>query len=351
MSHRHQPPDVVAITGGAGFIGHRLAWRLLSQGKRVTILDDYSSPYSSTNEASLRARFERRLRVVHGDVRDSGARTAALRGATVVFHLAGQPSCETSMAQPRRDFEINAKATGELVADLLTWPSPPVLVYTSGRDVYGPLQHIEVLASGHRVEPCCAQLREFGLPETTPLHFETPLGCSKASGEQHIQWAATRGVRATVIRLGAVYGPHAGGGDESEFFTDLAVRVGGRSRLFLHGDGRRVRDWLYVDDAVDALVMAAEQIGSLSGGIFHAGGGPQNAASELELVEWLGGREKSPLFCSLSSLAADPDYFVCDNRNLAALSGWTPRTPLALGVQHLRRWAGSQNRALVEGVA
>jgi UDP-glucose 4-epimerase len=183
------------------------------------------------------------------------------------------------------------------------------------------------------------------------LGYETPLGCSKAAAEQHVQWAATRGLAATVIRLGAVYGPPGGGSDDSEFLTELALRAARHSPLMLIGDGTRVRDWLYLDDAAEALAAAAGQVQKLQGRILHAGGGPRNTASDLELVEMLGVSAELDSTCYLPRRPADPEYFVCDNRNFTLRSGWRPRTSLHIGIGHLRRWAASETLVYRQGVA
>jgi CDP-paratose 2-epimerase len=351
LQHRHHSSISVAITGGAGFVGHKVASRMISEGKRVTILDDLSSPYAARHARSLKSRFGQRVRIVTGDIRDRAARQNCLEGADVAIHLAGQPNSAKSMAQPRRDFDLNARSTGEFIAELLSMPVPPALVYASGREVYGSLRQVDVEVRGARVEPCDPVVGRFGLWESTPLRFETPLGCSKAVAEQHVQWAATKGIAALVIRLGAVYGPEGGGSDDSESLTALAFSAVRHRPLFLAGDGRRVRDWLYVEDAAEALATAAEQVNKLRGRVLHAGGGPGNSASDMELVEMLGGPVESRSVCYLPRGPADPEYFVCDNRNFTLVSGWRPRTSLDAGIECLRSWAASESMVYRQGVA
>ena len=343
--HRSLKSDCAAITGGAGFIGHRLADRLLSRGMRVVILDDLSAASAGANAAWLRTRHGHRLRLLDADIRDGAARREMLREASVVFHLAAQTNPLRSLSRPRSDFALNARASAELVADLLAADAGPALVFASGRQVYGSLRQVKVRAAGSRLEPLDRELAEQGIGETWPVDFATPLACSKGAAEQHVLGAAARGAPAVVVRLGAVYGPGAAATGDIDSLSGFALRVlAGEGWVAVHGDGRQTRDWLHVDDAVEALLAAAERARALSGEVFNAGGGPANTASELELLRLLLPRGPLPPLAHLPVLQSEPGYFVCDNRKFAAATGWTPLMRLASGIEELREWINAESR-------
>jgi CDP-paratose 2-epimerase len=290
---------------------------------------------------ALDAKHERRLTLIHGDIRQDSVLERALPNARLVFHLAGQSSPQRSVALPKEDFDLNARATGHLVAQTLALPDPPALVFASCRHVYGTLKEIVTRHIDNRLEPFDPNIRHFGIGEAHPIEFATPLACSKLAAERHVQWAAACGTPSVVLRLGAVYGPGGDGGDETNCLSQFASQILANDPITVHGDGLQVRDWLHVDDAVDALLAAAGNADTLSGGVWNAGGGPRNAASELEIVSLLDASRAAKVQCT-ERPAGDPDFMVFDNRRFAHATNWRPATSLARGIATVRDWLASE---------
>ncbi|MEO8658036.1 MAG: NAD-dependent epimerase/dehydratase family protein [Bryobacteraceae bacterium] len=340
--HRHRQTGSIVITGGAGFLGCCLAERLLDAGAHVVLIDHLTTVAAAVRFSALDAKHERRLTLIHGDIRRDSVLERALPNARLVFHLAGQSSPQRSIAWPKEDFDLNARATGHLVAQTLALSDPPTLVFASCRHVYGTVTDIATRHTNDRLEPFDPTIRHFGIGEAHPIEFATPLACSKLAAERHVQWAATCGAPSVVLRLGSVYGPGGDGGDETNCLSQFASQILASEPITVHGDGPQVRDWLHVDDAVDALLAAAGNADALSGAVWNAGGGPRNAASELEIVSLLDPSGAAEVQFT-ERPACDPDFMVFDNRRFSHVTNWRPRTSLSDGIATVREWLASED--------
>src|SRR5499433_4295483 len=168
--------ETVLVTGGAGFIGSNLVASLLRDGHRVTVLDSLARRGSEQNLAWLRSQnCNGLLRFINGDVRDPDDARAAAQDAEVIYHLAGQVAVTTSVEDPRTDFEVNALGTlNVLEGARLSGRRPPV-IFTSTNKVYGGLEDVGTVERETRYE-----FRDLstGVPESRPLDFHSPYGCS-----------------------------------------------------------------------------------------------------------------------------------------------------------------------------
>lgn len=335
----------VLITGGAGFIGANVAHALLSAGEPVRILDDLSRIGVERNVRWLEAQHGPRLELLIADVRDPAAVARALAGVDHVFHFAAQVAVTTSIDHPRLDFDINAGGTLNLLESIRMCARPPSLVYTSTNKVYGGLEDVTLRQSERRYEPENAKLAASGISEERPLSFCSPYGCSKGTADQYVlDYAHTFGLRAAVFRMSCIYGPRQLGNEDQGWVAHFLLRALRDEPISIFGDGRQVRDVLYVDDLVDALVRARSRIGVLSGRAFNIGGGPTSTTSLVELVERitrLTGR--SPHLVFEPWRRADQRWYVSDVSSVSAALGWSPRTGLGDGVGQLFEWLSRQD--------
>ena len=335
----------ILVTGGAGFIGTNVAHALLAAGEPVRILDDLSRLGVERNVRWLESQHGARLELVIADVRDPSAVARALTGVEHVFHFAAQVAVTTSIDHPRLDFDINAGGTLNLLEAIRTCPRPPSLVYTSTNKVYGSLDDVELRQTERRYEPESSQLAKAGIPEERPLSFCSPYGCSKGTADQYVlDYAQTFGLRAAVFRMSCIYGPRQLGNEDQGWVAHFLLRALRNEPISIFGDGRQVRDVLYVDDLVDALLRARTRIGSISGRAFNIGGGPTSTTSLVELVERitrLMGR--SPQLMFETWRRADQRWYVSDVSAASKALGWKPSTGLGDGVAHLFEWLSRQD--------
>jgi CDP-paratose 2-epimerase len=331
------------ITGGAGFVGANLAHRLLSRHEPVRVIDDLSRAHVDRNVAWLRQTHGDALDLVVGDVRDASLMREAMRGVSFVYHLAAQVAVTTSLTDPMRDFDVNARGTlVVLEAARAARPQPGVL-FTSTNKVYGACGDLALVAEGSRYLPRDDRVRAEGIGESRPLDFHSPYGCAKGAADQYVlDWARSFGLGTCVFRMSCIYGPHQFGTEDQGWVAHFALRAMRGEAITVYGDGRQVRDVLFVDDLVDAMLLARDAMPRIAGEAFNVGGGPERAISLLDLIARLDAASPRRLRVDHEAWrAADQRWYVSDTRKLAATLGWRPRVTLDAGLRELRAWAAS----------
>jgi CDP-paratose 2-epimerase len=340
-----RPDDRLAlITGGAGFVATNVADRLLRDGWRVRLLDNFSRAGVTGNVDWLKAQHARRdparVEVIAGDVRDADGLRRAVVGTSRVFHFAAQVAVTTSLAQPSLDFDVNARGTLNLLEALRALEDPPSLLFTSTNKVYGHLESLPLRTQDRRYEPTDEHDRRCGISEHRPLDFHSPYGCSKGAADQYVlDYARTFSIPATVFRMSCIYGPHQFGTEDQGWIAHFIIQSLKGKPLTVYGDGRQVRDALFVEDLVEAMMRAHLAIDRLAGQAFNIGGGPGNTLSLLELIELisdlLGHR---PAYRLEPWRQADQRYYVSDISKFSAATGWAPGVSIASGVERLTAW-------------
>jgi CDP-paratose 2-epimerase len=334
------------ITGGAGFIGCNVAHRILSTGTPVTILDDLSRPGVERNLHWLRMTHGDLVHAIIADVRDRSAVRHAVARAKQVFHFAAQVAVTTSLVEPVTDFDINAGGTLTVLEAIRAQPEPPSLLYTSTNKVYGGLDDVPLERDGDRYVPRSPETREHGIGEARPLDFHSPYGCSKGTADQYVlDYARSYGLRTIVFRMSCIYGPHQFGTEDQGWVAHFLVRALEGRPIVLYGDGMQVRDILFVDDLVDAMMLAQEHMPTHAGRAFNMGGGPENTISLLELldrIEQLNGYRPEVSFDGWRT--GDQRYYVSDTRAFQQATGWTPRVDAMTGIARLYTWLRDARR-------
>jgi CDP-paratose 2-epimerase len=327
------------ITGGAGFIGTNVAARLLSRQQPVIVLDNLSRRGVRDNLRWLRSQYPELLRVEVADVRDAAALARIVPQAGAIFHFAAQTAVTTSVTDPRDDFDVNARGTLLLLEAARASGNRVPLVFTSTNKVYGGLGDVALRSFERRYQPVDPELRARGVSEARPLDFHTPYGCSKGSADQYVlEYARGYGLPAIVFRMSCIYGPHQCGNEDQGWVAHFAIRALRGERIAIFGDGMQVRDLLFVEDLVDALLLAREHSAELAGQAFNIGGGPSNAASLLDVLEQLErlhGRTEVEFGPWRPS---DQRYYVSDTRRFERATGWRPRFSVERGIAELYAW-------------
>ena len=337
----------VLITGGAGFIGTNLADRLLAEGREVIVFDNFSRRGVDRNAQWLAARHGPRVRIVEGDIRDAAAVARALRNAAQVFHFAAQVAVTSSLVDPVGDFEVNARGTLNLLEALRGRPRPAPLVFTSTNKVYGDLDDLELGLGETRYVPVNPAVRAHGVGEDRAVSFCSPYGCSKGTADQYVlDYARTFRLPAAVFRMSCIYGPHQCGTEDQGWVAHFVIRAIKGEPVTIYGDGMQVRDVLFVDDLVDAFLLAQAHMDRVGGRAFNMGGGPESTTSLLELLDRIAELHGGRLAFERDAWrAADQRYYVSDTRRFRALTGWRPRTDLTAGLLALYQWLlGAQPR-------
>jgi CDP-paratose 2-epimerase len=328
------------ITGGAGFIGTNVAGRLAAAGRPVRVFDNLSRPGVEGNLDWLRTTFGNRIEVLDGDIRDRGAVARAIAGVGGVFHFAAQVAVTSSLADPRHDFSVNAGGTLNLLEELRALDEPPPVLFTSTNKVYGDLEDVELVPDGTRYVPADTDTRMWGISEARPIEFHSPYGCSKGAADQYVlDYARTFGLPAVVFRMSCIYGPHQFGNEDQGWVAHFLIRAIEQAPITIYGDGLQVRDVLFVEDLVDAMVLAHERIEALAGQAFNIGGGVERTTSLVELLDMIARLDGAPVAVEFDAWReADQRYYVSDTRRFTEATGWTPAVSLEDGVAALYGW-------------
>ncbi len=339
MSPFHDEPHAL-ITGGAGFVGTNLADRLLSQGERVTVLDNLSRLGVEQNLRWLEDRYGDAVAVEVADLSDGAAVRAALVGAQRVFHLAAQVAVTTSLVDPTMDFQVNLQGTLKLLEEIRRLDDPPPLLFTSTNKVYGSLPDIELVERTRLYEPADEKIAASGIDELRPLSFCSPYGCSKGGADQYVlDYCTSFGLPTVVFRMSCIYGPHQFGTEDQGWVAHFLIQALERQPLTIYGDGKQVRDVLFVDDLVDAMLLAHERIDEVRGRAFNIGGGPRNTLSLLGLIDHIAqSTGEQPEVAFEGWRVGDQRYYVSDTSRFEAATGWRPRVPVHLGIERLLNW-------------
>jgi CDP-paratose 2-epimerase len=350
LGRRARPASHTLVTGGCGFVGTNLASRLLDDGRRVVVFDDLSRPGVEQNLRFLRETYGERIAFENANVRNGLALRRAVDGADSVFHLAAQVAVTTSLVDPVDDFRTNVEGTLRLLEEIRRRDEPPFLLFTSTNKVYGSLPDLELERVGDRWEPVDAEVRAHGLAEERPLHFSTPYGCSKGAADQYVlDYASSYGLPSVVFRMSCIYGPHQHGNEDQGWVAHFAIRALEERPITLYGDGAQVRDILFVEDLVEAMLLARDRASELAGSAFNMGGGAENSVSLHEVIEQISdlhGRAPDVRFAE--ERQGDQRYYVADTRRFRAATDWRPVVSAQDGVERLYRWLADRRAPLGE---
>ena len=330
--------DTALITGGAGFIGSNLAFRLLSQGRRVLVLDNLARAGVERNIEQLAQQFAHLLEFEQQDISQANLKRLT-RDVSEVYHFSAQVAVTTSLDQPELDFDTNIRGTVRLLEAVRSQLNPPKLLFTSTNKVYGSLGDLPMRRSGDRYEPAEHSAQE-GVAESRPLDFHTPYGCSKGAADQYvIDYARSYGVPTVVFRMSCIYGPRQCGTEDQGWVAHFLLRALAGEPITIYGDGMQVRDVLYIDDLLDAFHLAMSHLPRLAGQAFNIGGGSVHTVSLIEVLDLIGaltGTKPSLEFAPWRQ--GDQKYYVSDTRKFRQAAGWQPRVSVRDGVAQLHRW-------------
>lgn len=334
------------VTGGAGFIGSNYVARLLKRGEQVVIYDNLSRGGAQLNLEWLRRSFgQSAFQLIQQDVRDAGALRDAARDVDVIVHLAAQVAVTTSVVNPREDFEINALGTFNMLEAARASGRKPAVLYASTNKVYGGMEEVRVLE-----EPDSYRYADHphGIAEDMPLDFHSPYGCSKGSGDQYVRdYHRIYGLPTVVFRQSCIYGPRQFGIEDQGWVAWFIIAVVTGKPITIYGDGKQVRDLLYVEDLLNAYDAALANIDRAAGQVYNLGGGADKTMSVWKqfgpILEKNMGKPVQPAWADWRP--GDQRIYVSDIRKAERDLGWKPAVGVEEGIARLFDWV-RENRAL-----
>lgn len=336
----NQLSDITAfITGGAGFIGSNLAKQLLSKGAKVIVYDNLSRCGVEENLAWLQQSPNyKNLTFIKGDLCNFEKLSTAMNTVDRVYHLAGQVAVTTSVSNPRLDFEANALGTLNVLEAARHSRCNPIFLYSSTNKVYGEIENVEISEEQTRY---VAKNYPYGISETQSLDFHSPYGCSKGAGDQYVRdYSRIYGLRTIVLRQSCIYGYRQFGIEDQGWLAWFMIAIMQNRPITIFGNGKQVRDVLFIEDLLNAYELAIQSIDITSGQIYNIGGGPQNTIS---VWHEFGSLLEELFQCAIPVQHADwrpgdQHVYISDIRKAYADFSWKPQICVKEGVKRLHTW-------------
>jgi len=304
----------VLVTGGAGFIGSNLAIALVERGATVRVVDAMLPGYGG-NLFNLEP-VKGRVAVEVADIRDAQAMARAVKDVEIVFHLAGQMDHVLSLTDPFPDIDINIRGTTVLMEALKHHNPGARVVYTGTRGEYGSADSLPVAED--------APTNPRGLHEISNL----------AAAKIIEMYGHVHGIKGTMLRLSNIYGPRGQMRHSRYGVVNWFVRLAlDGATIPVFGDGTILRDFLYVDDCVEAILLAAGSDAAV-GTLLNVGGGEPTTFREVaETLSSIAGARWAFAPFSAERKAQEPGDFYSDVSKIRRLLGWQPQTPLKTGLE------------------
>lgn len=348
-------PSRILVTGGAGFVGSHVTEFYAKQGADVTAVDNLSR--AETLEADenrntakhnwqyLQEEFPK-VKLVEADVRDFEKLRRLVEGHDAVVHTAGQVAVTASLENPRTDFEINTGGTFNVLEAASKADSDPVVVFASTNKVYGEnVNKIPVREEEQRYAYDDSEY-ESGIPETYPIDDteHTPYGVSKLAADLYVQdYAARNEVDAAAFRMSCIYGPRQYGNEDQGWVAHFALSALRDEEVTIFGDGKQVRDVLYVKDLVRAYDAFLSDPDGKSA-IYNIGGGPEHTTSLLEFMTMLENETGRKLSRSFEQWRqGDQRVYISDISRAKVELDWQPKVNISEGITRYLDWAESNN--------
>ena len=291
----------VLVTGGAGFIGSHLVDSLVAAGRRVTVLDDLSTG----RWENLAGALDRGVRLHTVDVTDAPAvaRAFVATRPDTVFHLAAQIDVRDAVRDPARDAAVNLIGTVTLLEAARRHGAARFVLASTGGAIYGEADVVPT-------------------PESAPARPASPYAASKAAAETYLElYRSLHGLSTISLRMANVYGPRQAGGESGVIAIFCGAAAVG-SGVTIYGDGGQTRDFVFVEDVVEAFLAAGESAG---GGAFNIATGRETTILDLARTLDLRVRHEPARVGEVHRSCLDPGA-------AARRLGWHARTPLAAGV-------------------
>jgi CDP-paratose 2-epimerase len=341
----------VLVTGGAGFVGSHAVEYYADCGVDVTALDNLSrvdtleTADESRNTAAYNWEYISEnypdVNLVEADIRDADTLESIVDGHDAVVHTAGQVAVTASIQDPRTDFEVNALGTFNVLEAARKADSDPAVVLASTNKVYGDnVNDIPVREEESRYWYDDPEYVE-GIPESLSIDDceHTPYGVSKLSADLYVQDYFDRGeVDAAAFRMSCIYGTRQFGNEDQGWVAHFALSTLRDEPLTIFGDGKQVRDVLYVKDLIRAYDAFLSDPDGKSG-VYNIGGGPENTTSLLEFLDILEEKKGKRTEISFDDWReGDQKVYVSDISRAESELNWEPEVDFEEGVQRYLRW-------------
>jgi CDP-paratose 2-epimerase len=344
----------VLVTGGGGFIGSHAAEYFIQRGNEVEVFDNLSRAALLKKDMGpalynwnyLKEKYPQ-MKLTKADIRNISDLKTSCREKDVIIHIAAQVAVTTSIVDPRTDFETNAVGTFNVLEAARA--NDAEVVFTSTNKVYGEnVNKVPVVEKEKRYIFGDSKSRK-GISEEFPtdLTGHSPYGSSKFAADIYVQdYAHTYGLKTGVFRMSCIYGERQFGVEDQGWVAWFVIAAITGKPITIYGDGKQVRDVLYVGDLVRVFEKFLSS--NIKNDVFNIGGGPKNSLSLIELLELLKTEvKKSPKLTYTDWRTADQKVYISNISKAKRVLNWTPKVTPSEGVKKLIKWC-SENEKLFQ---
>jgi CDP-paratose 2-epimerase len=337
----------ILVTGGMGFVGSHVVEYYAKRGDEVTVLDNllrWEVFGESLGDPLFNWNYLKKyqnVKLVKGDIRRFDEVKRVAKDSDAIIHAAAQVAVTTSMKDPKLDFEVNVLGTFNVLEAARLNDS--TVVYCSTNKVYGENVNNISVAEGEKRYSFADEKYKNGIPEDFLIDraWHTPYGCSKLAGDLYVQdYAHGYGLKTGVFRMSCIYGERQFGVEDQGWVAWFTIATILGKPITIYGDGKQVRDVLYIRDLVQAFDVFLKS--DLKHEVFNIGGGPNNTLSLLELLDLLerlvGERPKTSF---ADWRPADQKVYISDISRASERLGWKPKVSPDKGVEKLVSWVSN----------
>lgn len=327
------------ITGGSGFIGTNLTEYLTKKDFDITIFDNFSRETAIKNKEYIKENLPD-VKIIEGDIRDYEKIKNAVKGKDIIYHTAAQVAVTSCIKNPREDFEINILGTFNLLE--AARKQKLGIIYFSTNKVYGDNVNEIPLTEEKTRYDFANEFKGIGIPENFSIdaNEHTPYGVSKLSAELYVRdYTKVFDVPSVSNRCSCMYGTQQYGNEDQGWVAHFIISSILEKPLTIYGDGKQIRDVLYVQDLSELIYKQTEKIDEIKGNVFNVGGGPENTLSLLELLKEIEKKQALPEISYDDWRPADQKVYYSDISKLKELINWKPKTNPEKGVKELYNWA------------
>lgn len=336
--------NTILVTGGAGFIGINAAAHYARKAWRVIIIDNLCRQGSKNNLTWLKRKESFVFENI--DIRDTHKINYIVGKykPKVLLHLASQVAVTTSVSNPREDFEVNAFGSFNVLEAVRKHSPETLCINASTNKVYGKMEDIAIEETESRYK---YKNNYPGVGITRPVDCFSPYGCSKGAADLYtIDYHRIYGLRTVSLRQSCIYGPRQCGIEDQGWVAWFTIAAILDKAITIYGNGKQVRDILYIDDLLAAYDSVISNADAAIGKLFNIGGGMQRTLSLKELITLLEETLAKKIVVDYQQRRpGDQNIFVCDLGSANSILSWYPETSVSDGIRSLINWV-EKNKAL-----
>jgi len=347
----------ILVTGGAGFVGSHVAEYFAKKGYEVTIFDNLSrhrllGKDEPTSVIYYNWNYLKSLKVklVKGDIRNHEDLAKVCKNMDAIVHAAAQTAVTSSVVSPDVDFSINLEGTSKLLEAVRKVSDNASLVFCSTNKVYGErVNNLPVVEEQQRYRFDGAAAKGIAEDFGVDLCGHTPYGCSKLAADLYVQdYAYTYGLKTGVFRMSCMYGTRQFGVEDQGWVAWFVIAAVTGKPITIYGDGKQVRDLLYVADLVKAYDAFIERSEQLRAEVFNIGGGPDNTLSLLELISLLKELTGKQIELTHSEWRPfDQKVYISNIEKTKKQLNWSPTVGPRQGVKMLVDWVSANTSIFI----